>query len=268
MDNQLLRYICQSHEKTPLEFLFLETGAIPIDYIIASRRISFLHEILSRNDNELIKRVFIAQQAHPCPGDFITLVKEDFQKIGETYDQETLCTTPKTIFKRYLKQKIRDAVFSELSNIQAGHSKVRDIVYTNFKIQPYLNHPSFSNSDCKILFALRSHSLRGIKGNFSSINKEDMSCPLFCDNIKPQDDQPHILVCKKLLGQLSSKDLEATTLSEYNHIYGSLEEQKSVVSTFRTLLKVRENLLEEGSTPASGSSLVTAPQASHSVGLF
>ena len=55
IDNQLLRYICQAHEKTPLEFLFLETAAIPIDYIIASRRMSFLHEILSRSNNELLK---------------------------------------------------------------------------------------------------------------------------------------------------------------------------------------------------------------------
>ena len=104
--------------------------------------------------------------------------------------------------------------------------------------------------------------LWGIKGNFSSINKENMSCPLLCDQTKPQDDQQHILVCKKLLEQLSSKDLQATTHSVYNYMYGSLEEQKSIVSTFRTLLKVREKLLEEGPTPASGSSLVTAPQAS------
>ena len=103
----------------------------------------------------------------------------------------------KTYFKKYLRPKIRDPVFSELRSIQAGHSKVNEIVYTNLKIQPYLNHPSFSNSDCKLLFALRSHSLRGIKGNFSSINKDNMSCPLLCDQTKPQDDQQHILVCKK-----------------------------------------------------------------------
>ena len=89
-----------------------------------------------------------------------------------------------------------------------------------------------------------------------------MSCPRLCDQTKPQDDQQHILVCKKILEKLSSKDLQATTHSEYYYIYDSLEEQKSIVSTFRTLLKVRENLLEEGPTPASGFSLVTAPQAS------
>ena len=36
IDNQLLRYICKAQEKTPLEFLFLETGEKPIDFIISS----------------------------------------------------------------------------------------------------------------------------------------------------------------------------------------------------------------------------------------
>ena len=34
VDKQLLRYICKAQEKTPVEFLFLVTGVIPIDYII------------------------------------------------------------------------------------------------------------------------------------------------------------------------------------------------------------------------------------------
>ena len=36
IDNQLLRYICKAHAKTPVEFLFLETGAIPLSFIIST----------------------------------------------------------------------------------------------------------------------------------------------------------------------------------------------------------------------------------------
>ena len=43
IDNQLLRYICKSPTESPTEFLFLETGAIPILKIISMRRMNYLY---------------------------------------------------------------------------------------------------------------------------------------------------------------------------------------------------------------------------------
>ena len=51
IDHQLLRFICNSHAKTPVEFLFLETGAWPISFIMSSRRMNYLREILTRGEN-------------------------------------------------------------------------------------------------------------------------------------------------------------------------------------------------------------------------
>ena len=62
IDNQLLCYICSAHDKTPVEFIFLKTGAFSISHIISSRRLNYLWEILSRNEDELVKRIFIAHQ--------------------------------------------------------------------------------------------------------------------------------------------------------------------------------------------------------------
>ena len=67
IDNQILRFICSSHAKTPVEFLFLETGAISISFIIASRRMNYLHEILTREDKELVKRVFFSPRSQFIP---------------------------------------------------------------------------------------------------------------------------------------------------------------------------------------------------------
>ena len=44
-----------------------------------------------------------------------------------------------------------------------------------------LNSPFFTNSECNALFAVRSHTLRGVEGNTPSIRKDNMSCPLNCD---------------------------------------------------------------------------------------
>ena len=70
VDEFFLRSIFRAHSKTPLEFLHLETGTIPIRLIIASRRVNYLHHILTRPENELIFRVFQAQKQSPSKGDF------------------------------------------------------------------------------------------------------------------------------------------------------------------------------------------------------
>ena len=61
VDEDLMRGLLQAHSKIPTEALFLETGTIPIRYILKSRRLSYLHTILSKDSEELIKDVYEAQ---------------------------------------------------------------------------------------------------------------------------------------------------------------------------------------------------------------
>merc|ERR1712240_960249 len=83
VDETLLRSLVKAHSKTPLEFLYLETGAIPIKFIISSRRIMYLHTILSRSRNELTRRVYNVQKEIETKGDFYHLVRKDFEMINE-----------------------------------------------------------------------------------------------------------------------------------------------------------------------------------------
>ena len=46
------------HSKTPTEFLYLETGLTPLKDIVASRRIMYLHNVLNRDKEELVKRIY------------------------------------------------------------------------------------------------------------------------------------------------------------------------------------------------------------------
>ena len=50
-DEDLLRKFLKAHGKTPKEFLYLETGTIPIRCIIAQRRINFFKHILEKDKN-------------------------------------------------------------------------------------------------------------------------------------------------------------------------------------------------------------------------
>ena len=81
-----MKVICDGNSKTPTEFFYLETEATLLMNIISSRRIMFLHNILRRNKEELVKRVYKAQKQNPTKGDFM-LVKDDLLKIGEAFDE-------------------------------------------------------------------------------------------------------------------------------------------------------------------------------------
>ena len=69
-------------------------------------------------------------------------------------------------YKSYIKKHIRITAFNHLIKIQEPHTKVNQIQYTNLKIQPYRTSNEFENNEVKLLTALRSHTMRGIKNEF------------------------------------------------------------------------------------------------------
>ena len=161
-----MRFICNSHAKTAVEFLYLESGSIPLKNIIASRRIMYLHHLLGREDRELIKRVYKAQKESPTPGDFVELVKEDLNVIGEAFDEETIFMRSKDQFKTIIKEKIRQSAFRDLKNLQMKHSKIMNIQYDDLKIQKKHDKSIISNYMVKILVNMRSSMKKDIKKQF------------------------------------------------------------------------------------------------------
>ena len=69
---------------------YLETGIIPIRYIIKQRRLSYLNHILSRNDTELIKRVYLAQKRKHVKNDWYLTVQNDKEEIGWNISDEII----------------------------------------------------------------------------------------------------------------------------------------------------------------------------------
>lgn len=139
VDQHLLRQLLGAHGKTPLEFLYLETGCIPLMYIIMSRRLIYLKEILSRPEDELIQRMYRSQKSRPKQGDWCEMVKSDFDMLRVHMSDEVIASMGTKSYKSYIKSMAKKAAFEELMNIQASHSKVKDITYeNNGKPQDYL----------------------------------------------------------------------------------------------------------------------------------
>ena len=73
IDNQLMRSLLSAHAQIPNEFLYLETGILSVSFVILSRRLNYLKEIHSREDHELLKRVYTKQKINPVKGDWTHL---------------------------------------------------------------------------------------------------------------------------------------------------------------------------------------------------
>ena len=53
-----IKGLISAHDKAPVDHLYLETAALPIPYILISRRIIYLKNILEREDEEITKKVY------------------------------------------------------------------------------------------------------------------------------------------------------------------------------------------------------------------
>ena len=92
IDEDMLRKFPKAHKKTPKEFLYLETGAIPIRWIIAQRRINLFKHILEKDKNLLIRKVYEAQKETPTSGEFVQLVEKDITNLNISHEEITQST--------------------------------------------------------------------------------------------------------------------------------------------------------------------------------
>ena len=237
VDLALLRGILNVPRGTPNHFLYLETGSLPIHWILAQRRINYLRHIYSRNDDELIKKVFIAQKEAPTSGDFVKLVTKDIIRLGLTHKE----IENGEISKQELRKCVRSVAFSQLRAIQSKGTKTKTIKYFEFQMQEYLRS-EINREEMTTLTSIRSMCVRGVKTNFKKMYKLCLHCPLRCDSENPHDDtQEHVLRCSKLGGSNIEMDF----------MHASVVDQCELARQFSRLMTERTTLLEEQSDDSS-----------------
>ena len=239
VDEYLLRRLLSAHPKTPIEMLYLETGAIPIKFIISLRRLLYLHTILKRSDSELTKRVYFAQKESPVKGDFSQLVAEDVKLIGKT--EQEITQISKKAFKKVATITIKNEALKHLRNRQQTHSKVNKIQYVKLQTQSYLTSPLFSDHEAKVIFKLRTEFLN-CKMNFKFMHpKGDLKCPL-CNT--HNDTQQHILECEIIRNKVKSSEMLNADI-KYEDIYSeNIHKMKAIIVVFLNCLNIRDNLVE------------------------
>ena len=252
LDQYLMRKIVGCHSKVPIEMLYLETNTIPLDFILASRRINYLHNIVSKTDDELTKRVYEQQKKDPCKGDWCELVEKDMDMVNLDMDKNSIKDMPKQDFKNHVRKFVRSAAFSTLKDVQSSHTKVKNISYPKFSLQPYLASDTFSSEESSLLFNMRADTVNAFKMCFPSAHRNDNLCKLGCG---VEDSISHAFSCQVLSMHGGSQGCV------YVDIFANITQQKQAVSTFMQLQNIRSTLLLSD-TAYQGHILDTASSAS------
>ena len=74
-----------------------------VRHLVTIRRIMFHHHLLTRQNSELIQKVYFKQKETKLKGDWIQLIEDDFQFIGEQMDEEKIRNTPKEEYRKIIK---------------------------------------------------------------------------------------------------------------------------------------------------------------------
>ena len=238
IDTHFLRKVLKCHSKTPTEALYLETGLLPIRYVAIQRRLMYLHNILKKPENELIRKVYRIQKLLPTKNDWYQIVQEDRNKLGLSLSDEQISVMSKIKFKTIVVEAVRNFAVNCLNKTASKkeNSKCRKLVKKELVKEHYLIDKSFSRSECELLFALRTRMVSGIKTNFSSHYGNNLTCEL-CSDSQYLDSQEHLLSCATL-----RKHVQIPCDIEYEDIYESVEKQLKIVKVFKSILRVRELL--------------------------
>jgi hypothetical protein len=233
VDKIFLRRVFETPISTPIPALYLELGIIPVSFIIKTKRLNFLHYLLTLNKEELLSRFFSAQVNNPGKGDWSLIVEQDLEDFGLDVKFKEVQDFSKEVWKQKVKEKCAESALKYLkSNVK---SKLSNLEYQNINTQEYLLTENISIRNKKLLFSLRTRMIK-VGKNFGQNN----SCK-FCPAL---DSQEHLIQCAEI--KKTNSDVANNTESVYDDIFsGNVQKMKNISELFRKALQTRELLLEK-----------------------
>ena len=95
-----------------------------------------------------MKQVYKCQKESPVPGDWCTLLKEDFEKINVHISDDLIEKMSEIEYKKLIKVNTRRAAFDYLQSLKEGNLKVMINEYNDMKCpQDYITSRSITNTE-------------------------------------------------------------------------------------------------------------------------
>ena len=176
VDEMLLRRFLEAKE-----MLYLETGTIPIRFLIRIRRLMYFHYLLNEEEQSLVNKVLKMQMKTPSKDDWINQVKDDLKSLDFTLTPEEIEKLSKDQFRKVVQERIELKALEYLNCLKAKHSKVLHIQHHSLQLQSYFFPENIINVQLsKFLFQARTRMM-DLRGNFKQkYRKNDLDCELVC----------------------------------------------------------------------------------------
>ena len=176
-DSRLFATIFESLKSTNRVLYYLETGTIPIRYILSKRVLMYYFHILSRPKDELIRKCYEAMKLKTVRHDWYARIQSEKSKHNITLSDDEVQQMSKGKFKSYVDQIVDSFAFSKLLDTAKQQSKCKSILLNmnqvDLKIQKYLISEHLVKEEQSLLFSLRTYSFP-VKSNFSYLYSGDM----------------------------------------------------------------------------------------------
>ena len=138
----------------------------------------------------------------------------------------------KTSFKKIFNQQIRIKSDQFLSDLRSNHTKTKYLY--SYKFQNYLSCSELSVEEKKLLFKLRTRTIR-TKNNYKNLYKFDLTCSL-CNDPNSEETDDHLLLCPVVIATLGTSEEFQTV--EHKDIFGQLKNQVKVTKVYSEVLKI------------------------------
>ena len=129
VDKLLIRKVLNVATSCPIEALYLELGCVPLSYIIQSRRVNYLHHLVTRSENEMLSKFFYTQWNYPAKKTKWTVtVREDLKELDIEDNLETIKKMSKYTFKNLVKKKVLDKTLTDFLDKKRKHKKMTKLI--------------------------------------------------------------------------------------------------------------------------------------------
>ena len=194
------------------------------------RHIKDINSNVNLEEDEMLAKFFTVQWKYPTKEDWTIQVQRDLEDFEITKNLEQIKSMSKNVFKKLVKVKAKKYAFNYLLKLKSTHTKMKNITYTELKLQNYLKSDNIPVYEAKNLYQFRVRAANFRENYKNKYESESTVCPLCLNH---QDTQAHCVECVDILQMLPVE-------GNYTDIFGN-KIPSNISRTLHKITKYRED---------------------------
>ena len=127
-DRVFFRRLFEVPNCTTIESFYLETSTIPIRFLLMKKRLFYFWDILQKDENELVKKVFNSQKSFSVKNDWVLQVQSDLDECDVQLNDCEIATMKRSSFTKLINEKINLLSAQYLIGLREKHSKSDNLI--------------------------------------------------------------------------------------------------------------------------------------------